>query len=900
MHKLITFVFIYFLALQSTFAQTIDSTNVFITQVNAYEKELTQTLNNMALRKKYADLGSRMLALLLPNSNKHAEAMQFGLNSKASYLMLLKNDTANVEINKGLGIVYARLAALTLASTNEQNETPIYYQKAISIFLKLLKNDPNNTFLNSKLFAFYNNFTYYYLKNYHEGNEARYYAKKGLEVAQKLYTQDSLNSTYIYYLSLSLSKLGDLYNDAYARNTDSLSKALFYYKKAMPLALKSNNDEAIAANYNRMLTVHLQLQDTTDVYNYVQKELVLYKKLAIAFPNNTIYKTNTIAAYSQLAEYYILKQATVKVHETFDIIEKMQIELAHKEHDIDLLSAFINIYKRHTKMYIQDENYGKAQEYLQKALESIRFAYISKIYSINEEEAAFNTYDLNEIYQLYYKCLAMKGIEGLLYNNALAAKSFLLENTKSAETVLESSKDSTILATLKELKTIKKALAETNTAANTTVNEQYIQRGIELRYTLNAKLSELKPNAIANPANYIAIQKQLKNKEAAIEMVSYANPTDSTKKCYAALILKNGDKPPKMVVLPTSGDALEGKYLVSYKQKIQNTDKNFDELYAIYWQPIADALGTVIKTVYFSPDGVYHKISLAALSNANGERVSDKYQLSLVGTTRSLLERKTETLLKNPTAILFGNPAFGVMDSEKNKTKLAIVQQNNNKSAVSAVRGGALRSFGLKSLDGAEQEVDTIQNILEKQGFQVKTLIRTAATESQLKQIESPTVLHIATHGAVASDSASNRKEPLLNCFLYFVGANAYLLNDTIKLRTVLQDGVLNGKEASLLNLTNTELVVLSACETGLGEVKNSEGVYGMQRAFRMAGAKSVLVSLWKVDDVATQLLMSEFYYQWTHEGKSKREALQLAQQKVRNTPRYKAPLYWASFVLLE
>ena len=122
------------------------------------------------------------------------------------------------------------------------------------------------------------------------------------------------------------------------------------------------------------------------------------------------------------------------------------------------------------------------------------------------------------------------------------------------------------------------------------------------------------------------------------------------------------------------------------------------------------------------------------------------------------------------------------------------------------------------------------------------------------------------------------------------------VLSDIIVPSNMKEDGVLTAYEVTSLNLDSTYLVVLSACETGLGEIKNGEGVYGLQRGFNVAGARYLLMSLWKVDDFATSMLMGQFYNNWLKTGNI-HQAFTDAQQFVRAD--YPHPYYWGSFILL-
>ena len=143
----------------------------------------------------------------------------------------------------------------------------------------------------------------------------------------------------------------------------------------------------------------------------------------------------------------------------------------------------------------------------------------------------------------------------------------------------------------------------------------------------------------------------------------------------------------------------------------------------------------------------------------------------------------------------------------------------------------------------------------------------------------------------------------LARCGLLFAGANISLKGDDIPVN--VDDGILTGMEISRLDLRGLDLVVLSACDTGKGDIKQGEGVFGLQRGFKKAGVQTILMSLWKVSDISTEMLMTDFY-QNICKGKSKRESLRLAQQKVRNHKDsegyriFQDPHYWAGFVILD
>ena len=283
--------------------------------------------------------------------------------------------------------------------------------------------------------------------------------------------------------------------------------------------------------------------------------------------------------------------------------------------------------------------------------------------------------------------------------------------------------------------------------------------------------------------------------------------------------------------------------------------------------------------------GVHGRVELAhllAVQVAVG--VATEVQLN----TRELAEKRTSGLPKTIGHI------FGFPDYNLSKADGAI----GKKRALSQFYGFA--SDEIPALPATEKETEMIGDILTAANWKVSSFIKSEATEANVKLLDSPGLLHVATHGFFLSDldvedgldkdDASEIVEnPLFRSGLLLAGVSA--ARDAAQ----VEDGILTAYEAMNLSLDQTELVALSACETGLGEVRNGEGVYGLQRAFNVAGAKAVLMSLWQVDDAATQELMTTFYSLWLKEG-DKHSAFRQAQLALKK--KYPEPYYWGAFVL--
>ena len=399
------------------------------------------------------------------------------------------------------------------------------------------------------------------------------------------------------------------------------------------------------------------------------------------------------------------------------------------------------------------------------------------------------------------------------------------------------------------------------------------------------------------------VQQKLKPNEAALELVRFRlydkKWTDTV--YYAALLITPDAKLPEMVLLPNGND-LENRYLSLYHNAIRSKTKDATS-YNAFWKPIADRLNALpgkVKKVYVSPDGVYNSLNLNTLQNPqSGNYLLDELTIKLLTNTKELAQpRKTGKAGKK--AFLFGYPDYGSPEPRTDTTRSLDFNDPEPNS-------DTLRRFFMNGtipmLPGTEKEVNQIEKVYAKKHLQSQKFTLIQASESQVKALESPLVLHLSTHGFFMpvlppSNNAlpGNHKapdNPLLRSGLLLSGSQ---LTFAGKNTPDAEDGILTAYEATGLDLEGTELVVLSACETGLGDIKNGEGVYGLQRAFTVAGAKTILMSLWKVNDDATQELMTLFYENWLKSG-DKRTAFAIAQRTLRK--KYPQPYFWGAFVLV-
>lgn len=391
----------------------------------------------------------------------------------------------------------------------------------------------------------------------------------------------------------------------------------------------------------------------------------------------------------------------------------------------------------------------------------------------------------------------------------------------------------------------------------------------------------------AEQLRWKSLPQQLGVDEAIIEMVRFRKYdrrsslnnnrfgfTDSV--YYAALVVTRETTGAPALVLFKDGNNFETRYFNYYKNTMRyGVDDRLS--YRFFWQPLEEKLSGK-KKIFFSADGIYHRINVNTLQDDDaGKYLLEKFDIVYLINAAQFLETKRAVTMPGRDAVLMGDPAFDV--------------------DFSGTLSRVTRQHRFATLPGTGSELRAIDKVLKGRAWKTNLFMQVAATEANLKTVDSPSILHIATHGFFASDVVSlntnAKKEFLFHSGIVLSGVNASLSAASTNFEN---DGIVTAYEVMNLDLAETELVVLSACETGLGKVENGEGVFGLQRSFMLAGARNVLISLWKVDDEATRDLMIAFYEQLA-KGKTLHDSLKKAQ--IDAVTRSSDPAVWGAFMLV-
>ena len=477
-----------------------------------------------------------------------------------------------------------------------------------------------------------------------------------------------------------------------------------------------------------------------------------------------------------------------------------------------------------------------------------------------------------------------------IYNNLLMRKNFLLNASISAENLIKTEGDSLLLAKYDRMVAIRDALngsdADSITDMGHTMSRE--QAGNLVRrfnQEIMQRAAILGDYTEALFVEWEAVQEKLRATDVAVEFTRYVSFDGDVS--YGAVVLQNVGKPVFIPLFKENElkDINKSLYYSSYS------------LYDLVWRPLESYLKDK-TSVYFSPDGFLYSIGIENIpSPAGNHLMSERYDLYRLSSTRELVNRGDSVELES--AAIYGGIKYdtdvAVMVSDSRKYR------NRDLLASTSVIADSLNlRSGVRYLPATMEEAVDIDTKLEKIEVNPELFTDTVGTEASFKDLSGrkKNLLHIATHGFywtetearrlgglsflnMADDNAVRYSEDkaLTRSGLLLAGANNALMGRPLP--EGVDDGILTAKEISRLDLRGLDLVVLSACQTGLGEI-TGDGVFGLQRGFKKAGANTLLMSLWSVDDDATRLLMTRFYENYIS-GMTKMESLREAQTYVRD-----------------
>ncbi len=577
---------------------------------------------------------------------------------------------------------------------------------------------------------------------------------------------------------------------------------------------------------------------------------------------------------------------------------------------------YVEIINNLAKLYCATGNNTNAEPYFLETSSIQKSLLLKTTRHLSERELSSYTQKFTAgLSQIYSFAHTKSGISPTCYDNTLFYKGFL--QNAAARVNRPILPDSATTEQYYLFKSLHRRLAAeyAKPIAERKNVDTLENRANELEKELTRKIAGY--GEALRQVNWQEVQGALKPNEAAIEFVhyNYWNKRETDSVMYAALVLRPGMAQPLFVPL------FEEKQLtalldpkgktpdVFYKSRYTYEDGG-KSLYQVVWGPLEAHLQGA-KKVFCSPSGLLHRLSLADLPAGSKANVGDNYEISIIGSTRQLVVNQSgENSTK--TALFFGGIQYD-MDSTAYFNASDTRSGNGMRGAPAGFYADStLRGGSWKYLPGTEKEAIELSQTAKSKGFESQVLLGFTASEERFKALDgqSPQILHLATHGFFFPDAQNKsgtgldnepvfkyNDNPLLRAGLILAGGN-HAWTKGHPLKPNMEDGILTAYEIAHLDLSKTELVVLSACETGLGDIRGNEGVYGLQRAFKIAGAKNILMSLWQVPDQQTARFMGIFYKKWLNDNMSIADALQTTKKQLKD--RGYDPFYWAGFVLVE
>lgn len=746
---------------------------------------------------------------------------------------------------------------------------------------------------------------YFYNGNY---NNAYEYYKKIVDYnkRQGFVVSDSLN--YLAEIAPRYKLILDEYRQKYHQLGDKKQEQNFQNEiKAFDAMMEYKDEASSFPGYQYLLNAIKKTEKlvSEDKYNQaIDYSTGIYKMYNDTLGNDFLGRdqlaTVIAYAYAQKGDYAKAVEYQKITGNAFSYIPSIEFEEIYLPTDmIRALSTYL--YKNgdyeqalaYEKQLVKNE-----REYIEHAFTDVgtstRMAYWLQ-----------NADDFNRLPQYAFSAHS-DSISAMIYDyTALFAKGLLLETDKAILRKLKETNDTSNLKIYQHIVHSKQILAQC-IANGDKENSRKISKIISSEEEIlsqNVLRQADKPYRLKT--TWHDVRKALGDNDIAVEFIDYSTDTDRR---YIALTLCKNDTAPVMTKL----------FYESQLDSLLNEGRPSDALrgnclYQLAWEPIAQKIKDK-KNVYFSPTGILHNIGIEYCPELNN------YNLYRLSSTRELVYQHNSAIKKEGSgAVLYGNLNYDMPISDMEEKAKAYIIDKGEAGIVSSTRSADIKR-GLRSagpLPYTKKEVEDISRILTKRHVNNKVMEDNDGMEESFKSLSghSPSIMHLATHGyywehpseakknkyrflkAADNEYFSDEDVALSRSGLFLAGANNALRGNSLP--NDIDDGILTAREIADMDLQGLDLVVLSACQTGLGDIQNGEGVFGLQRGFKKAGAKTILMSLWEIDDQATQILMDKFYDNMM-KGMSKQASLKAAQQHLRSKASYADPKYWASFILLD
>ena len=851
------------------------------------------------------------------------------ISAEYFYVISLENRVKNYgDFHPDIASSLNNLGNLYLNTGNYKNSEKFYLSS-----LEVTKNTLGN--IHPNVASTFNNLGALYKKmgNY---QTAEKFFKLSIDVIKKMPEAEQLDLDNSLTIAVSLNNLGDL-----NFNFGNFKFAESYFEQSIELKKKIFNEDhpEYIGSLISFGNLYSKIGNNELAEFYYKRSLDLtIKSLGNHHPLMALSMTNLGSFYLEKGDFNASKTLLVK---SLEVIGN-SLGREHQEYAYGLYDL--------SHLYYKQENYKLVFPLCQESFiirKTNLNANLSWL-SIQEKQAYWQQekdfYDNMNSFSVSAVDSVPSSTE-LSYNANLISKSLLLETSRELDQAIAQSSDVEMKAQFVEMKQLRKLYSKMQSEGSTNkeVMDRYKIQADSLDKILVNKLGEYAASKRKFEITWKDVQSNLTTSDASIEFARYYDNKDSLYK-YMALVVRPGYEYPKLVCLGEE-DVI--------RSAAQN--KDFSALYKEAWKGI-DSLLVGVKRVYYSPEGELNNVSFSALCTEEGNELVasnkeknrgvvignnktstkacnavliDKYELHQLTTTRYLADGtlKKEKPMQ-PTLALVGGINF---DDIPEQTKEADKEQSNedfafhaNLNKRTASTNGKKRgkrsssNYGKKMdlLPGTKEEVVNIAGLLNTSNWKVQTKSDKKAGEYEFKkdlETNAPSVLHIATHGFAFPDEAKQEtklmdmkqsstykvsEDPMVRCGLMLGGSNiSWTGNPQKMIEQTGDDGILTAAEVANLDLSNTKLVVLSACETGLGKIEGSEGTFGLKRGFKLAGVEQMIVSLWSVPDKETMELMTLFYSDLT-KTLNPVTSFEKAQKEMR-TKYPTDPDKWAGFVLV-